>query len=362
MKTPHDPPVWNIDPKDSMQICVWLQRSEQHRGAEPDLRISLSDIMDQASMSTISSPTTLVHSESDTLPHLHQPLWFRRAIDFKHSELLWNQSRSQAGQDLFVIAMLQGQRGGTWLEFGAGHPMRSSNTYLLEKRFGWSGVSLDRVDLSLAAETPYEEYWSQLYCNVREPGWPENAQFQDLTPEQQHVFQTAYHYDDFIGMQITDIDQIPRSKRCWANVRDRTQFVRCDVATEFDFDTLAASYDYVQIDIDPPAMNLWVLEQVMRRSRFRVLTFEHDAWDGTAQTQELRDRSRQLLRSQGYHLVIPNVTIPSTHLVTYRNDTPTNFEDWWVDPDTVPRDILDAYTYQGDEDAAKYYYRLLFEL
>jgi hypothetical protein len=358
MKVPHDPPVWAVDPQDSMQVCVWLQRSEHHKGAEPDLRISVIDIMDQASMKD--KPKNVGNQSGHEL-HLHLPRWFRQPVDFDHSELLWNQSRSQAGQDLFVIAMLQGRRQGTWLEFGAGHPMRSNNTYLLEKRFEWSGISLDRVDLSLATETPYEEYWSGLYNSVRQDTWPEHAQFSDLSSARQNYIRITYHYDDFIGMQITDADQIPRSERRWQTVRPRTRFMRCDVETEFDFNMLDKRYDYLQIDLDPPYMNLWTLEQVLRRSRFSVLTFEHDAWNGDQETRDLRENSRKLLRDQGYHLVIPNVTIPDTHLVESLKDVPTNFEDWWVDPDVVSPDVIDAYTYQGDEHEAKYYYKVLFE-
>lgn len=53
------------------------------------------------------------------------------------------ESNSQALQDVFVICMLQGKHGGTYLEIGAGHPVRGNNTYLLEKDFGFTGTSID---------------------------------------------------------------------------------------------------------------------------------------------------------------------------------------------------------------------------
>jgi hypothetical protein len=50
---------------------------------------------------------------------------------------------SQAGQDLFVLEMLNNKRGGYFLEFGAYHSKASSNTFLLESEFGWRGLGFD---------------------------------------------------------------------------------------------------------------------------------------------------------------------------------------------------------------------------
>jgi hypothetical protein len=50
---------------------------------------------------------------------------------------------SQAGQDAFVIEITQEKRQGKFLEFGAGHPMEGSNTFLLERSFNWSGTCID---------------------------------------------------------------------------------------------------------------------------------------------------------------------------------------------------------------------------
>src|SRR3569832_1989443 len=52
-------------------------------------------------------------------------------------------SFSQAWQDIFVLAMLGGMRGGRYLEIGAQQPVRDSNTCLLERQFGWSGISVE---------------------------------------------------------------------------------------------------------------------------------------------------------------------------------------------------------------------------
>tara|TARA_B110000503_G_scaffold128808_1_gene200345 strand:+ start:1900 stop:3132 length:1233 start_codon:yes stop_codon:yes gene_type:complete len=49
-------------------------------------------------------------------------------------------------QDMFVLSILDGQRNGTFVEIGSGHPELFNNTLLLEKDFGWKGISLDNSE------------------------------------------------------------------------------------------------------------------------------------------------------------------------------------------------------------------------
>lgn len=50
---------------------------------------------------------------------------------------------SQAGQDIFVLSVLNGMSNGQFLDIGCNDPKIISNSYLLESKFGWSGILVD---------------------------------------------------------------------------------------------------------------------------------------------------------------------------------------------------------------------------
>jgi FkbM family methyltransferase len=53
-------------------------------------------------------------------------------------------SYSQHGEDRFVIDFFRGRKKGFYLDIGASHPFRLSNTYLLY-RSGWSGATVEPI-------------------------------------------------------------------------------------------------------------------------------------------------------------------------------------------------------------------------
>ncbi len=52
----------------------------------------------------------------------------------------FSKSRSQLLQDLFVMLATRNKRDGFFVEIGVGDGENLSNTYLMEKQFGWSGI------------------------------------------------------------------------------------------------------------------------------------------------------------------------------------------------------------------------------
>jgi FkbM family methyltransferase len=49
-------------------------------------------------------------------------------------------SKSQLGHDIFALIQTDFKRDGYFIEFGATDGLELSNTYLLEKEFGWTGI------------------------------------------------------------------------------------------------------------------------------------------------------------------------------------------------------------------------------
>jgi hypothetical protein len=161
------------------------------------------------------------------------------------------QNYSQCFQDLFVLAALNGKRDGTFLEIGGFHPSFISNTYLLEKDFGWSGTSID-IDINLA----------------------------------------------------------PAFKQ----VRPKTFFIGED-AVALDYERLLLTtkrVDYLSLDIEPSSQTLACLKNLpLKKTRFSVITYETDVYDPTTpieKSEQIRQESRDILKSFGYKMIVGNIS------------------------------------------------------
>lgn len=246
------------------------------------------------------------------------------------------ESHSQAGQDLFVIAMLQGKRNGTFLEIGANHLQGFSNTFLLEKQFGFSGTSIDIQDVHTEEnyQKSYKVWWKGFYEKIKDESWPECPEsIDDLPTHIQNEINELHQYEKFKIRFLT-----------WENDRPLTKFVQADART-LEYDFLPETVDYLQIDIDDPIDGLRLLETLTSRCQFSVITFEHDNWKNNDKTRHGRAESRKLLDSLGYVMVANDVTMdPSTGDGYDPKYAPYFFEDWYAHPGLVSRETIDIYT------------------
>jgi len=119
--------------------------------------------------------------------------------------------------------------------------------------------------------------------------------------------------------------------------KERRTEVICADATTLDYASVLSKLapngvvDYLQLDVEPPKNTFESMLAIpFDKYKFAVITYEHDHY--MDMTQSFRNKSRSFLRSHGYLLVVPNVT-PNKHAV---------FEDWWVHPDLVDKDVIDA--------------------
>ena len=156
---------------------------------------------------------------------------------------------SEAGQDLFVLSLLDGKKNGTYLEIGTGHSKDKSNTFLLESQFGWKGASID-------IESKYVKEHNQNRKTKAEVG--------DGT--------TVNYVDILHRAGITDTD-----------------------------------IDYASVNCEPTSDTfLSLINMPFNTHRFGIITYEHNSYVGESQYRTL---SRKFLKNKGYLLLVPNISI-----------------------------------------------------
>lgn len=103
-------------------------------------------------------------------------------------------------------------------------------------------------------------------------------------------------------------------------------------ALKIDFKTLLTQdrYDYLQVDCEPANTSFRILQKIpLDRVKFGVITFEHDNY--CDEDKSIKIKSRKYLESFGYIMVVNNIS----------EDRYSDFEDWYVHPDLISKDIID---------------------
>lgn len=118
----------------------------------------------------------------------------------------------------------------------------------------------------------------------------------------------------------------------------RSNEVLCEDALKIDYVKLLNSItntgivDYLQLDAEPSRVTYEIMTKIpFDQFKFRVITYEHDHYVDI--TQSVRDKARVFLQSKGYKLVVNDVVAGKYDFCP--------FEDWWVHPDLVDKNILD---------------------
>jgi len=155
-------------------------------------------------------------------------------------------SYSQACQDLYVKTVLKNKKNGYYLEIGSNHPTVTSNTYMLEKDFDWSGISVE------------------------------------------------------LQSEMVNLFNLTRKNKCFQH--DATTF---DFAKALNENAFPKQIDYLSLDIEPPSQTYLCLTRLpLKHYRFSVITFEHDYYYAG---EEYKTKAYDLLISLGYERVISNV-------------------------------------------------------
>lgn len=185
--------------------------------------------------------------------------------------------------DNFVLDILDYKKGGYYVELGTFHSKHYSNTYQLETKYDWKGVSFE------------------------------------------------------INKKLHDEISGNRKNECVLG--DATKF---NYTEYFEKNNFPKQIDFLQVDIDGgydnsarpmsnPSLSLLGLIAIpLNTYRFSFITFEHDMYTNYKTGKPQRDASREILYSLGYSLV-----------------RKYHHEDWWVDPEIIPYQKFNRYFKQA---------------
>lgn len=186
----------------------------------------------------------LIRKVKNVLRRLVLPLLPKRT---RYKKRLSGQiSYSQAGQDVFVRAMLNSKQNGYYVELGAFDAVWDSNTYFLESQLGWKGISFE-----------------------------------------------------IEGALVKKFNQ-ERKNRCF-----EADATKLDYAEFFAIENMPSRVDYLSLDIEPADQTLATLKALpLEKYRFSVITYEHDNY---VSGPSCMNEARKILEKHGYFRVISNL-------------------------------------------------------
>jgi len=171
---------------------------------------------------------------------------------------------SKSDQENFVINLLKSVNNykekteGYYVELGANHPIEGSNTYVLENRFNWTGVSFEIL-----------EEFQLMHKDIRKnPCLLQDAKTFDYK---------KYFEENNFPKQI--------------------DFLQIDIDEGFD------KHGRQTGDLNSSLHGL--IQLPLNEYRFSIITYEHEALNDFKKNSE-RDAQREILSSYGYALVVRN--------------------------------------------------------
>lgn len=200
-------------------------------------------------------------------------------------------SHSQIFQDAFVLHVLGEDAGGFFCDFGATNGVTLSNSHMLEKHHGWTGICAE----------PARSWHGELKSN--RPGakietdcvWSESGQtltFSEARSKELSTI-TAYEGSD---------DHAHRRKG--AETYDVTTISLTDMLERHE---APSDFDYLSIDTEGSELDILAAHDFARFAP-KVITVEHNY-------TENRQKIFDLLSGNGYRRVLPEVSL---------------FDDWYL--------------------------------
>ncbi len=205
-------------------------------------------------------------------------------------------SSAQLLQDLFVLFALKNKRGGFFVEFGASDGVFGSNTVLLERQCGWSGILAEPARCWHAALNAQRQASIDPRCV-----WSTSGEMLTFTEAHEPIYSTLETFG------IAD-----------AHAPNRIARDRYEVETVSLNDLLAThnapqKIDYISVDTEGSEFEILKAFD-FDRYRVSIITVEHNG------VPELRDPLYALLTARGFFRVYEDLS---------------QWDDWYVTPDVA---------------------------
>jgi FkbM family methyltransferase len=204
----------------------------------------------------------------------------------------FTKSTSQLRQDLFVLAQLNFKTKGYFVEFGAANGIDLSNSYLMEKEFGWTGI------LAEPAKCWHVQLKRNRKCNI----------------ETDCVWKDSVSTITFNEVGIGELSTIDGFGDDDEHQESRKRGAKYSVKTISLNDLLEkykAPHDIDYLSIDTEGSEYEILSNVdFSKYSFKVITVEHNY-------TPMREKILDLLTKNGYKRVFEDAS---------------RFDDWYIRP------------------------------
>jgi len=199
-------------------------------------------------------------------------------------------SKSQLRQDLFAISHHNFKKNGYYVEFGATNGVDLSNTYFLEKHFGWEGI------LAEPGTVWHNDLRRNRKCNIETRCvWKDSASILTFNETTTAEFSTINKY--------TNLDSNSDIRKSGKKYNVETISLN-DLLEKFDS---PGRIDYLSIDTEGSEYEI-LSELNFSKYTFGVITCEHNYTDN-------RGKIYALLSRNGYKRVWEDISL---------------FDDWYV--------------------------------
>jgi FkbM family methyltransferase len=199
-------------------------------------------------------------------------------------------AKSQLGQDVLALAQVGIKQPGFFVEFGATNGLDLSNTYLLEKNFGWKGILCE----------PAREWHEELRLN------------RSCAIDTRCVYSSTGQKIQFSATSIGELSTISSYMKSDANRLIRKKAATYEVETVTLEDLLSTHNAPIYIDffsIDTEGSEYEILSAFdFSRYSFGLICVEHNFTNN-------REKIRELLTANGYSQVLHEYSA---------------FDDWYV--------------------------------